>query len=208
MKRQCRRGVSAILLGSSEVTLVLMDSTTNTPSWLDYVNALSTFAVALFAIVQVVKSFVDDRTRRRANDAKLSAGAYALRRQLEEWTEPLPTDEDSWADRADLIQPNVRRAEKRAAKLVAIAAGCSPAPADAAREAYVLFYRAMSEINGLRHVHHNYVDLSDYDFEKGFQVVRRCCDRLTGAIERDLEGIHDRLASTPESQLPDLSGAN
>lgn len=154
--------------------------------------------------------------RRRAYDAKVSAHAYALRRQLREWVrDPLPEEPRLLRGRAHNLtsEESLDPAEERALEIVTAAAEASPGTAEAARRQYVLFYRAALILNRASAAG---PDLSDVEYDpasgreegepewpaivtegvpQARELLQECIEALTEAIDEELLAEETRLDS-------------
>lgn len=111
------------------------------------VAAVATLALALFAGVQLRRESNRDKERRRAAEARISATAYALRRELRAMRahEDLKNGQmQAWGKAATR---GLDVTERRLHELMALAADASAAIAQALREAYVTYYAAATRVN-------------------------------------------------------------
>ena len=177
--------------------------------WLDFVNAISTTVVALFAVVQVGKLFWDDYRRRSEVDARLSTQAYALRRHLGSWLADAPTLDVKLIDRAmeitstpaEAMPSSARRAEDRILEMVIAAPEASAARAKAVRSAYILFYKAMNQINAQVTREVTLHSASEDELYGAFENIREAVDQLFLAIDPDIRELDSAYNATPSPGL-------
>lgn len=152
--------------------------------------------------------------RRRAHDTRVSAHAYALRRQLREWVRnPLPEEPHLLRGRAQSFTAKERLnpAEERTLEIVKAASGASPGRAEAARRQYVLFYRATLILNRASVADPDRSDVSNIEHDtpewpaiviegvpKARELLEECIEALTEAIDEELLEEERRLDSGDE----------
>lgn len=176
------------------------------PEWVRWLEALAVPGLAALALVWEVWR---GRLRREGFDARISAHAYALRRQLREWVkEPWPESPRARIGKAkELTQKDpLDRAEERTLKIVEAASRASSNIATPARRQYVLFYRATLLLNRASTAVPDTSE-QEYDTETGTASgtkwpivltdgmdhardhIEECISVLTEAIDEDLQEI-------------------
>jgi hypothetical protein len=186
------------------------------PLWrtvLDVFVAGSTIAVAFFAFVELKRAGADRKGRTKAANTKVSAVAYALRRQLRSWLEGL------WAEQFLYQGPQgvyrqMRQAQKgfdvaesRMQDAVATAVDATSVVQEALREAYVRFYSATGMINYILQeverqgasVGHTPVLSKWSDCVGDLQATVALLDRV---IDPALQSAEDRLAVLSNREEP------
>lgn len=189
-------------------------------------GAYATFAAVLVSLSLGVASIFREEDRaekrrqheQRARDAEVSAHAYALRRQLWEWTaQSWPQDAEGRAKKArELTQAeSLDRAEKRSLRIVTAAPQASAEISEPARRQYVLFYRATLILNragespyGKGFVRSPVNPNSPYEqgwggilgsgMARARELVEECVEVLTQAIDEELLEEEKRLDSVYE----------
>src|SRR5712692_1351237 len=135
-------------VGGAGVVGVWIDRLLRLPLTPEWAQGVAGIGEAFAAIIALVLQGLDKRSRRRAIDARISAEAYALRRQLRSWIVGPPltalVGAIGWATRT---QAHFDRAEARFAELVRNIPEASADVAEAVRRAYVLFYTATQRVN-------------------------------------------------------------
>jgi hypothetical protein len=151
-------------------------------------EAAATVVVAVFAAIQLVKEWRRDRGVRRGADAKISAIAYPLRRQLRQWLGSGSAEDglETWlraAQNAHSLAPELDAAEARITEIVRLAAEASRSVANSVRKAYVRFYLATAALN-------EYASTPRPDGNEFFDWLRLRTDavRELGEAVAELEG--------------------
>lgn len=110
------------------------------------VSATATVFVAVFAGVQLLREWRREGERRAAANARISAHAFVLRRQLQEWFGDEPASGDGledWIRKSQndgTLERHLRLAEHRMVGLLRTSADASPAISANLREAMVLLF--------------------------------------------------------------------
>src|SRR5438552_12336606 len=152
------------------------------------VMAAATAALAWFGSVQISEGRRQQTERRAAVDARISAQAYALRRQLRSWyQEHHPHEKQSFLGWAATIQRHFDRAEDRLQELVAQIPEASPSVSRAVRQAYVEFYDATEIIN--REVAVGGTEGAALQLSTAFDGIRKCAHTISDAIDGDLRPL-------------------
>lgn len=207
--------------------------------WVDTVTAWSTGAVAVLALVaigvEVRREFARSReraaeaaVRRAAVDARISAVAYALRRELTSWLADTPDAVDAvvqlhtgtlqgaaltgflppadmhvvaqWAaDRSS--RTAVQPAEHQLLQLLGDAPDASPAVAEAIRRAYVVFYRAVDRLSRQQPRYDRTRDIDEPGIAMACQDLQACASALEPAIGSELRQVEATLHA--EQQHPE-----
>ena len=115
------------------------------PTWWDKAAALSTVAVAAFAVVELGRAYLAHRQRRAAADARAAALAFALWRQLDVWLSH--PDAGNYLQWGRIVLPEYPPVEERFLKLVEEVDASKPVRR-ASREALVRFYEAIGLLHG------------------------------------------------------------
>ncbi len=121
-----------------------MQDPSTAPAWLvasTIVQAVSAAAVAVFALLQILRERAATTARRTAANARASTTGFLLRRQLISWIGEEPDDQhfESWivtAQNANVLGRHLDTAEGRAIELANLAAETSPRVATALRMAF------------------------------------------------------------------------
>ncbi len=108
--------------------------------------AAATVAVAVFALVELWNGRQARHARSKTANVRISAIAYALRRQLWSWLQ-IAKGKGNEHHRLTQVQGQFDPAEDRITDLLALAAEAPPNIQVYLREAYVWFYRATQTIN-------------------------------------------------------------
>jgi hypothetical protein len=164
----------------------------------DYATALSTVAVAVFALVALAREVWLARQKRKAVDAQITAVAYALQRQLKSWlVDPVSVD-IAWANGLTNRQAGQKShfdiAEERLDLLMRDAPFASREPRQAVYSAFLLFNAATKRISetladfGKTNIP-NYAELRGPIVEQ----LSACIEALDGAIDRSLREEESRL---------------
>lgn len=178
----------------------MLDPAVPSVPWPEFVNAISTTVVAAFAVIQVCKLFLDDRAHRSRADAKLSAQAYALRRQMRGWlADGLTLDADMIIRALRVTQipdrvttSEVRRAEDRILEMVATAPEASSVVASAIRTAYVLFYKATTRINYQLAYASSTLSDDGKELSGAFGDIKLAIDSLSVAVDPELQALESK----------------
>lgn len=89
------------------------------PQWISYINALSTTAVAAFALVELVRTWVERNRPRQTAHARIAATGATLHRMIERWNKTVSPhgrtpDSGDGADLAEwlaIVKPEFPEAE-------------------------------------------------------------------------------------------------
>jgi hypothetical protein len=188
-------------------------------AWLDLhngaVQAVATVVLAGFAFVEIRRYGADQKSRERAADAKVSAEAFALRRQLRSWLASENRKEFfTWAQE---VTPHMDRAEVRLNNMAGEAANGSANVQEMLREATARFYRGTNTLNetlndlATRPRKEVLEDLK-WEWPPADKDIQACVDLLTKVIDYRQENANQRLAALwgtekPLKQLGDAARA-
>ena len=164
------------------------------PILLDVVNALSTVVMAAatvvvgwVAVVEVLERKRARADRRRAVQGRISALAYALRRQLRSWhEEDHPHDKVTFLRWGETIRRHFNRAEERLADLMSLAADAdaSPAVREAVRQTFVEFYDATGIVN--REIDVGGSPGAALQLSSAFDGIKKSAQTIDDAIDPEL----------------------
>jgi hypothetical protein len=151
------------------------------------VVAATTVALSWFAGVQLFREKKRDEERRRAADARISAVAYALRRELRAMRahEDLKDRRMETWGRAATRGLNIT--ERRLHQLMALAADASATIAQALREAYVAYYAAANRVNYFAETPYPYGADEKWAWLQEAEHVEADLDEALAALERVIE---------------------
>jgi hypothetical protein len=156
------------------------------------VMAVTTIVVAFFAFVEVRRAGAESRSRVLATHARVSALAYALRRQVVSWlgrTTFDPSflgygllDRQAWMRG---VQAHFDTAESRLTDLVERSADAAPNVRSAITLAFVEFYRAAHIIN--EHMRLPRAEAAYTDAKRSYDLLRACEVHLAEVLTDDLK---------------------
>lgn len=157
---------------------------------------LATIVVAFFAGVEAVNGYLDRDARRKTANVRISAIAYALRRQLSSWLQIAKGPGNEY-ERLQAVQGHFQPAEDRIADLLGLAADATPSVQEYLREAYVRFYRATQTINEQHDVGRrgNWMAIDLAQWPRWEEDVTHCIGYLDRVVEPSLENADSRLAA-------------
>lgn len=161
--------------------------------WTEVIIAAATAAVAWTAIQSLRRERKRDRERRQAADARVSAIAYALRRQLQSWwpegTWPSPDTDQKVMRKAESLVPHFDVAEERIEDLLALAPNASPEVSKSIREAAVRFYRGTRFINEAADAEGQKIEKDEEGYPTNVKFPREVTERFSRSFPLLLETV-------------------